>query len=97
MSSTSVLKRSNAFSSAADEVVIHYDVGTAAFTANTDTMPYNGQYDEAIREVLVAMCIHKKIKQDSPTDTVYMDLFDQILFNDMVNRKFWRKQYRLDF
>jgi hypothetical protein len=86
-----------AFSSAGDEVVIHYDKGTTAFTANTDTMPYNGQYDDAVREILVAMCIHKKYKQDSPTDTVYMDLFDQLVFNDMVNRKFWRKQYRLDF
>jgi hypothetical protein len=77
-------------------VTVIYDKATATVTAASN-MPYNGTYDNAVREVLVQMLIHKKHKIDSPTDAVYAAIFDQVLTNDLVNRRYTRKQYRLDF
>lgn len=88
------------FEVAADQnytVVVIFDQGTADLSATTDTMPYNGVYDEAIAEVCVLMLLNKKYKEESPMDIKYAEMFDQVMGQDMVNRKFWRKQYRLDF
>jgi hypothetical protein len=85
-----------AFSSV-KQVKIIYDVGSAAISATSDSMPYNSQYDDIIREVLVQMLFHKKHKEELPTDSLYVEIFDRVMFDDMANRKFSRKQYRLDF
>jgi hypothetical protein len=77
-------------------MTIIYDKASDTLTAGGN-MPYNGDYDNAIRETTVQMCIHKKHKVDSPTDAVYAQIFDQILTNDIVNRRFTRKLYKLDF
>lgn len=86
----------DAAASAAKVLRVIYDVGSATVTADSD-MPYSGTYDEAIREVVVQMSIHKKHKTDSPTDAIYAQIFDQILTMDITNRRFTRKQYKLDF
>jgi hypothetical protein len=73
-----------------------YDQGSADVTAASN-MPFAGTYDDVIREVVVQMGLHKRHKTDSPTDAIYAQIFDQILTMDMVNRRFTRKQYKLDF
>jgi len=78
-------------------VVMIYDAGTAPFTATTDTMPYAGLYDQSISEIIVNMLVNKKYKDGNQLDAGYMTLFDTIANHDMVNRKFARKQYTLDF
>lgn len=77
-------------------VVYMYDKGTSTLASSSD-MPYNDSYNNILREVTVLMCIHKKNKKDSPTDALYVSMFDQILFMDTINRRFVRKEYKLDF
>jgi hypothetical protein len=78
-------------------LVVIFDQGTADITATSDNMPYESLYNDVLREVVVQMCYNKKYKADSQTDAIYAQVFDGVFQNDMVNRKFWRKQYRLDF
>jgi hypothetical protein len=85
-----------AAASAAKTCRLIYDIGSATVTADS-SMPYSGTYDDPVREVVVQMSIHKKHKEDSPTDAVYAQIFDQVMTMDIVNRRFTRKQYKLDF
>lgn len=88
------------FEMAADDdytVTVFYDKASTALTASTSTMPYNGKFDEALREALVMMVQAKKYKNVSQSDAVYLNLFDSIIQQDCINRKFVKKNYRLDF
>jgi hypothetical protein len=77
-------------------VNVIYDIGSDTLTESGD-MPYNGTYDNQLREVCVQMIYNKKNKQQSQTDAVYAGVFDQVLSMDVVNRTFKRKLYKLDF
>lgn len=83
---------------AADDytVTVMYDMYAADLASGAD-MPYNGFYDHALREVAVQMCYNKEKKNISKPDSVWGSTFDQILVMDIVNRKFVRKEYKLDF
>ena len=88
------------FEVAADQdytVTVFYDKASTTLTAETDTMPYDGKYDDALREALIVLCQSKKYKSPAQADAAYAIIFDNVVKHDIVNRKFKKKNYRLDF
>lgn len=75
----------------------YYDKATTPFTATADTIPYNGVYDDQLREVLVMMANGKKNAELRKADAVYLQMFTEVLHQDMINRNFIPKPYKLDF
>jgi len=73
----------------------YYDSMSTAVTA-TGTMPYQGQYDEYLREALIMMAQAKKHKKLPQTDAVYLQMFTANLQQDIINRNFVPKR-RLGF
>ena len=78
-------------------VVVFYDKAATAFTASSDTTPYEGRFDEHLREALVMMCQAKKQKGVSQGDSLYYQMFDSIVKQDIIQHKWKRKNYKLDF
>lgn len=78
-------------------LTVYYDKLSTAITAETDTMPYGGKYDEALREAVVLMCEAKKYKNPQEADAMYKVMFDRVVQQDAINRKFVKHTYRLDF
>jgi hypothetical protein len=88
------------FEVAADDdyiVTVYYDKLSTTLTAESDTMPYGGRYDDAMREAVVLLCQAKKYKSPSQADAAYAQIFENIVKMDIVNRGFKKKNYRLDF
>jgi hypothetical protein len=78
-------------------VTVYYDVYTATITAESDSTPYEGRFDDALREAVVLLCESKKYKNPQQADAAYKLVFDAIVFQDVVNRGFIKKNYKLDF
>lgn len=78
-------------------VTVFYDKLSTELTAETDTMPYQGRFDQYLREAVVLMCQAKKYKSPSQADAMYATIFDTIVHQDTLNHKFKKKNYRLDF
>jgi hypothetical protein len=83
--------------SADTTVSVYYDKLSTELTAESDTMPYSGRFDDALREAVILLCQSKKYKQPSQADAAYAQIFQSIVQHDVVNRKFVKKNYRLDF
>ncbi len=78
-------------------IIVFYDKYSTVLTLETDTMPYSGTFDETLREATVLMCEAKKYKNPTEADAMYAKLFESVAMTDMVNRRFKKKNYRLDF
>ena len=78
-------------------LTVYYDKLSTELTAESDTMPYGGKYDDAMREAVVVLCEAKKYKQPAEADIAYLRIFENIIKMDIVNRAFIKKTYRLDF
>lgn len=78
-------------------VTVYYDKLSTEITAEGDTMPYDGRFDEHIREAVVLMAQSKKYKNPPQADAMYASIFESIVHHDALNRKFVKKTYRLDF
>lgn len=78
-------------------VTVYYDKLSTAITAETDSMPYGGKYDDAMREAVTVLCQAKKYKDIIQADAAYLQIFDTIVKHDMVHRKYIKRNYRLDF
>lgn len=78
-------------------VTVYYDKFSTAIAAESDPMPYQGRFDNALRESVVLLCEAKKYKNPSQADAMYAQIFDSIVHHDVINRKFKKKNYRLDF
>ena len=73
-----------------------YHDDESALVAIGGNMPYNGVYNEYCREALCMMAKAKKNNKMDQTDAVYLNLFRDIVFQDIINRDFVPKA-RLDF
>ena len=80
----------------ADYTFTVYHDDESAVVAIGGFMPYNGQYNEYCREALAMMAKAKKNNKMDQTDAVYLNLFRDIVFQDIINREFVPKA-RLDF
>lgn len=78
-------------------VTVYYDKASTAISTSASTMPYQGRFDDLLREATVVLCEAKKYKNPQEADMLYMGLFQAIVYQDMVNRRFVKKNYRLDF
>jgi len=78
-------------------LTVYYDKLSTAVTSESSTMPYNGRFDEALREAVVLMSQAKKYKSPMQADAMYKAMFDEVVQMDTLNRKFVKKPYRLDF
>jgi len=88
------------FEVAADQdytITCFYDKASTVLTAETNDMPYDGKYDDALREAVVLLCQSKKYKNPTQADAAYARIFDNIVKHDVVNRTWKKKTYRLDF
>lgn len=75
---------------------IHYNKRTATLTT-ASSMPYNDQFNEVFRELLVMHAKAKKEGQIGPSEQVYQSLFRQILFQQQIRTDRVPKYYKLDF
>jgi hypothetical protein len=78
-------------------VTVFYDKFSTAITAEDDNMPYAGIFDDALRESIVIMCEAKKYKNPQEADAMYLAIFNSIVYQDTINRKFIKKNGKLDF
>ena len=78
-------------------VTVYYDKQSTALTSSTETMPYSGRFDNFLINATVVLCEAKKYKNPQEADALYMAIFQNITYQDMVNRRFVKKNYRLDF
>ena len=82
---------------AAYTVTVYYDKLSSTISDENSTMPYEGRFDEHLREAVVLMAQAKKYKNPQEADALYLKIFSDIVYQDTVNRKFTKKNYRLDF
>lgn len=71
--------------------------GTHTITLQSDVMPYDGIYDEIIREMLV---MHGRAKQSGNVgnaEQIYGQVFRKRAFEERLRRNWTPKYYRLDF
>jgi len=80
-----------------NSLTVYYDKLSTEITAESDTMPYEGRFDNAIRETVVLMCTAKKYKKPYEADAMYQQIFDAIVHSDALHRRYKKKNYRLDF
>ena len=78
-------------------VTVFYDKLTTAVSAESGTMPYQGRFDDMLREAVVLLCESKKYKSPQEADAMYAQIFAKIVQSDLVNRRYVKKHYRLDF
>lgn len=78
-------------------VTVYYDKQSTSISASTDTMPYEGRFDNLLREATVLLLESKKYKNPSEADAAYLGVFDRLVYHDTINRKFVKKNYSLDF
>jgi len=74
---------------------MYHDVMSTTVVSNGN-MPYEGIYDEYLREALILMAQAKKNKKLPQTDAVYLQMFKENVQQDMINRNFVPRA-RLDF
>lgn len=79
------------------DITVYYDLASTALTLETNDMPYQGRFDDMLREAVVLLCESKKYKNPQQADAAYMAIFYNIVYQDTINRKFIKKNYRLDF
>ncbi|MHA2067441.1 MAG: hypothetical protein ACXABY_24000, partial [Candidatus Thorarchaeota archaeon] len=84
-----------------NSVVNISDTGTGTHTiawgSNGDYMPWDGIFDELIREMIV---MHAKAKMEGNVgqpEAIYGDIFRKRAFEERIRRSFIPKRYRLDF
>lgn len=84
-----------------NSVVTISDAGTGthtiAFGSDGDFMPYDGIFDELMREMIV---MHARAKQEGDVgqpEAIYGDVFRKRAFEERIRRGFVPKYYRLDF
>jgi len=78
-------------------ITVFYDKASTPITASGNSTPYEGRFDNTLREAVVLLCESKKYKQPSEADAAYAKIFERIVHMDLVNRKFVKKTYRLNF
>jgi hypothetical protein len=70
---------------------------TIAWGSNGDYMPYDGIFDELIREMIV---MHARAKMEGNVgqpEAIYGDVFRKRAFEERIRRQFVPKYHRLDF
>lgn len=77
-------------------LTIHYNKKTGTLTTASN-MPYNDQFNENFRELLVMHAKAKKEGQMSPSEQVYQSVFRQIAYAQQIRTDTIPKYYRLDF
>jgi hypothetical protein len=70
---------------------------TLAFTNSTDMMPYNGHFDELIREMLVMTARARKDGSPGRTETIYTEIFRKRAMEEAIRKNFVPKIYWLGF
>ena len=78
-------------------VTVFNDKFATTLTAEYDTMSYSDRFNDALREATVWVCEYKKYKNPQQADAGYAQIFDSIVYHDVINRKFVKKNYKLDF
>ena len=71
--------------------------GTHTITMQPDLMPYDGIFDEYFREMLVLHAGAKSTSQPNPADAFYERIFRKRAFEEVINRKFVPRYYRLNY
>ena len=74
---------------------IHYNRKSAPLEMDT-TMPYNGEFDESLREGMVMIGKQRKGELES-ADVAIAAMFKQAVMTKAVRRNYIPKRYRLDF
>jgi hypothetical protein len=70
---------------------------TWAFTNSTDMMPYNGKFDEMLREMLVMHAKAKKEGQIGSPEQIYQEVFRKRMMEETIRRGFVPNTYSIDF
>jgi hypothetical protein len=71
--------------------------GTHTITLTDDIMPWDGIFDELLREMIV---MHAKAKQEGNVgqpEAIYGDVFRKRAFEERIRRDFVKKYYSLDY
>lgn len=77
-------------------LTIHYNKKTGTLSESSN-MPYNDQFNENFRELLVMHAKAKKEGQMSPSEQVYQSVFRQIAYAQQIRTDRIPKYYKLDF
>lgn len=75
----------------------YYHVRSAAMSATSDTVPYNGIFDEFFREYVVALASKAKDDKTPQVDNMYRRKFEKFAKRTMISRNFRPKHYKVDF
>ena len=71
--------------------------GTHTITLGDDVMPYDGIFDEIMREMIVMHARAKQEGQVGQPEAIYGDVFRKRAFEERIRRSFVPKYYRLDY
>lgn len=90
---------STSLNNALDGTVVNIsDAGTGTHTITlTEYMPYDGRYDDFLREMLVVHASAKKKGTVARSDAMFQNIFRKKLFEEEVRRGFQEPQYYIDF
>lgn len=76
------------------DIYYHKKSGTLAAT---DSTPYNGVFDEYLREALIGMARKARNKKITPTDQQFYNMFKEVAERNVIGRNVRRKPYYIDF
>jgi hypothetical protein len=68
--------------------------GTHTITLGDDMMPYDGIFDEFLREMLI---IYSMDKRGAKTGSLGYTIFKKRAFEETIRREYAAKPYKLDF
>lgn len=78
-------------------LTVFYDKRSTTLTAEANTMPYSGTFDDTLREAVILLCQAKKYKSPQEADAMYARIFESVAHHDILFRRYKKKNYRLDF
>jgi hypothetical protein len=70
---------------------------TLAFTGSTDMMPYDGNFDELLREMMVMVAKARKTGSAGQVDMIYEQVFRKRAMEETIRKGFVPKSYWLGF
>lgn len=71
--------------------------GTHTITLTADAMPWDGIFDELLREMVVMHARAKMTGEVGQPEAIYGDVFRKRAFEERIRREFIPKYYRLDY
>lgn len=77
-------------------LTFYYHKKTGTLTLTSDT-PYNGDFDEFLREALISMARKAREKSIVPTDQQFYTMFKNMVERSVVGRGLHRKPYYIDY